>query len=86
MQITFEDHPARQRNSAGDLVPAVPNQRMLRIDGQQAGYCGTEAGRPVTMTRHFNEAILDEVRKIVAARYGEPSSVAAPPDPRRYDR
>jgi len=86
MQISFHDHPARHRDSAGELVPAVPDQRMIRIDGQHSGYCGIKAGRPVTMTRFYNKEQLERVREVVAYTYGEPSSVSAPPDPRRYDR
>lgn len=79
MKITFDDHPARHRIE-GCLVPAVPDQRMIRINGAHAGYCGIEPGRPVSMIRHYPPAVVEKVRRAVREAYGQPSSVTQPPD------
>lgn len=79
MKITFEDHPARVRVD-GEQVPAVPSQRMIRIDGAHAGYCGIEAGHPVSMIRHYEKNIIIEVARAVSEAYGPPSAITQPPD------
>ncbi len=83
MKITFDDHPARVCVD-GEMVPAVPDQRMIRLDGLHAGYCGTTAGRPVSMIRHYGEGIILRVRDEVTTRYGRPSSITQPPSPEEY--
>ncbi len=79
MVITFEDHPARMRVD-GEQVPAVPSQRVIRIDGAHAGYCGIEPGRPVSMIRHYGQNIINEVEQAVTEAFGEPSAITQPPD------
>lgn len=77
--ITFEDHPAREVVN-GEKVPAVPDQRMIRINGMHAGYCGIVPGRPVCMVRRYSAEIMQKVVEAVTAAYGTPSKVSMPPN------
>lgn len=77
--ITFEDHPAREVID-GQRVPAVPSQRMIRVNGDHAGYCGIEPGKPVSMIRRYSIEVMQQVVAAVQEAYGEPSSISMPPD------
>ena len=77
--ITFEDHPAREVIN-GQRVPAVPDQRMIRVNGDHAGYCGIEPGRPVSMVRRYPVDVMQKVVAAVQEAYGEPSRITMPPD------
>ena len=77
--ITFEDHPARIIKD-GQPVPAVPSQRMIRVNGEHAGYCGTQPGKPVSRIRSYSSAVIEKVSAAVEEAYGKPSSVSMPPD------
>tara|TARA_B100000686_G_C16654705_1_gene897464 strand:- start:58 stop:324 length:267 start_codon:yes stop_codon:yes gene_type:complete len=77
--VTFEDHPAREIVE-GQAVPAVPDQRMIRVNGDHAGYCGIVAGAPVSMIRRYPADVMQEVVAAVAEAYGKPSVISMPPD------
>ena len=77
--ITFEDHPAREVID-GQRVPAVPSQRMIRVNGDHAGYCGIEPGKPVSMIRRYSIEVMQQVVAAVLEAYGDPSSISMPPD------
>ena len=77
--ITFDDHPAREVVN-GEQVPAVPDQRMIRVNGIHAGYCGIEPGRPVCMVRRYRAEIMQKVIEAVSAVYGKPGKVSMPPN------
>jgi len=79
MQITIEEHPARQIVH-GESVPLIEDVMMIRINGIHAGYCGVTPGSPVTMVRPYPQAVMEEVRTAVEARFGEVSSLNHPPD------
>ncbi len=70
MNISFEPHP-------NENIEDV--QRVL-IDGTLAGYCGTEAGRPVCFIRTFSADVVELVKQAVADNAGEVSSVNQPPE------
>jgi hypothetical protein len=80
MEITIDDHPARQIIH-GESVPLIDDVKLIRINGIGAGYCGVEPGRPVTMVRPYPKSVMEEVRVAVEAYTGgSASSLNQPPD------
>tara|TARA_R110000824_G_scaffold144020_1_gene311833 strand:+ start:435 stop:620 length:186 start_codon:yes stop_codon:yes gene_type:complete len=53
---------------------------MIRVNGDHAGYCGIEPGKPVSMIRRYSIEVMQQVVAAVQEAYGEPSSISMPPD------
>lgn len=67
-EVTFDEHPARQRIQGKTKVveiPMFPKQRLIRLNGVGAGYLSLESGG-VSMTQRFPEMVRLIVEKACA--------------------
>lgn len=79
MEITFDHHPHRT-DVHGELVPTFPDIKMIRINGIQAGYCGSGIGNEIHMVRNYPEAVMAMVRSEVEREItGGVTEVRQPP-------
>ena len=79
MEITFDHHPTRIEVH-GEMVPAFPHLKMIRINGIHAGYCGVNEGDEIHMVNRYPDSVMaqvkSEVEKMVS---GDVGAIRQPP-------
>lgn len=90
LELELRNHPAQARDRRTNEplfyddeetkpVPLITDQRAIYLNGIMVGYCGTEAGKPLTMTTRLDQALEDAVTQFVTDKVGKPKLVNRPP-------
>ena len=69
--ISLDDHPARQRLPDGELVPLVPDQHCIRLDGVMVGYCSTSPGGFIQLIVVLDQETQDAIAAHVLEAIGQ---------------
>jgi len=77
MIITLDDHPARQMVD-GELVPLVPDQHCIRLDGIMVGYCSKHVGGFIQLIVVLDEATQDAIAAHVMQAIGQQTVTMVP--------
>ena len=81
MKLELIDHPAREVDEDGELVPLLPDNRAIKADGKVVGYCTALPGYPITLTYSMSKAEMSEIKEFVEEELCDVSFVSAPPSP-----
>jgi hypothetical protein len=77
-KIAIEDHPAR-KDVCGIVVPALPDQRQVMVNGRRVGYCGSKPNMPLNLIMVLPPDYRDSVREFVEQQIGTVSKVCELP-------
>lgn len=77
MIITLDEHPARQMVD-GELVPLVPDQHCIRLDGMMVGYCSKQAGGFIQLIVVLDETTQDAIAAHVMDAIGQQTLTMVP--------